>query len=705
MYNEDKKEYFKGLTNQFLNLNTDEIKTLSEISNQIEDLRDVIRFHDHQYYIESEGIITDFEYDQLYKKLVFFEKKFPELASADSPTQKVGKGNRVIEDFPSVPHLAPMLSLDNSYNESDLLDFNRRVTELAGESNFKYTTEPKFDGGSLSLVYENDIFVRGATRGDGVTGEDITQNVKFISFIPLKAAFSKYGIYKVEIRGEVLIRKDEFRKMNEKRLEEGLSILANPRNSASGSLRMKDKEELSRRKLEAVLYHISYATDSQGKDLMGTDLISRYDNIVMLHELGFKTPIEELKIIANIEGVLAYINEWAEKRDAFHYEIDGMVIKVDDITLEERLGSTAHHPRWAMAYKFKARQARTKLLRVDFQVGRVGAITPVAKLEPTPIGGVTVSSISMFNEDFIREKDLRIGDEVIIERAGDVIPYIAYSLKESRNGNEQEVVFPTECPSCNSKLVRENEEVALRCINPLCPAQQLERIIHFTSKDAMDIGGLGPANIQRFHELGFLNSIPEIYSLPFEKLRMLDGLGEKSVTKLESSISESKNRNLYRIIYGLGIRYVGENTAKLLAREITCLDELKSWTPARFNEVEGIGPKVSESLIQFFMSEDNLKLLTELSLAGVKLCEEEDKFKTIGPLTGKSFLFTGTLSMKRNVAETLVENQGGNIATGINQRLNYLVVGADPGSKVEKAKKLKTVEILTEEMFLEMINS
>lgn len=681
-----------------------QVHSITEAQNIVNDLRDVIHFHDYRYYVLSEPLITDFEYDSLYKKLKDIESEFPSLASEDSPTQRVGRG--LTKDFPQIPHLEPMLSLDNSYNEADLFDFDRKVKELSKLEAINYCVEPKFDGAGMSLVYENDVLLRGATRGDGIAGEDITNNIKVIRSIPLRANFSKYGIKTIEIRGEVVIQKDKFREFNKRREEDGLNPFANPRNSAAGSLRMQDSEEVAKRNLEGVVYHISHCVDSDGNNLLGTNLLTRDKNISMLHELGFKTPYSEHKLVGDINEVVKFIDEWAEKRDHYKYEIDGMVVKVDDINLEEKLGATSHHPRWAIAYKFSARQARTKLLKVDFQVGRTGAITPVAKLEPVSVGGVTVSSISMFNQEFIAEKDLRIGDEVLIERAGDVIPYIVMSLKEARNGSEQQVIFPTECPSCNSVIVKEGEEAAWRCVNINCSAQVLERLIHFASRDAMEISGMGDAIVKKFNANGWLNSIADIYQLPFEKMIQLDGFGEKSAEKLKNAIETSKSRSMARLLFGLGIRHVGETMSKALAEHVTCLLEFIDWDKERLSGINDVGPKVAESIYDFFHQEENIKLINYLKEIGLPVCEEKKPMELReGKLSGLTLLFTGTLTKySRPEAKNLAEAAGANVASSLSSKVNYLVVGDDPGSKVDKAKKLGTIQIISELEFEALLN-
>ena len=694
--------YSKEQTKKLQAETTALLKKKEIAAKDIESVRDALRFHEHRYYILNDPLISDFEYDQLYKALEKIESENPKLISADSPTQRVAKG--LTKDFPTVPHLVPMLSLSNSYNTDDLIDFDRKARELTGENKIEYCVEPKFDGASISLIYENDLLVRGATRGDGVEGDDITTNIKQIKSIPLSAKFSKYGLEVVEIRGEVLINKNNFKKYNEQMMEQGLPPLANPRNASAGTLRIKDPKEVGKRNLEAFVYNISYYTTLRGKKV-AKELDQHSGALEMLWELGFRSPQKDKRVLKGIEAVIKYCNEFEVVRDDLPYEIDGMVIKVNDVDLQDKLGMTSHHPRWAIACKFKARQATSKLLGVEFQVGRTGAVTPVAKLEPVAIGGVTVGSISIHNEDYINEKDLRIGDSVLIERAGDVIPQIVKSLPELRNGKEKKIVFPNQCPVCKSKLFKEEGEAVWRCVNIECPAQVVERIIHFTSKDAMDIRGFGDANVRKFYELGLLNDVPGIYELDYKKIGELEGFGERSITNLQTAINNSKNQPLHRLLYALGIRFVGETTAKTLARSVKHLLDFQDHSLEDLQNLEDIGPKVGGSIYHFFRNKDNIKMLQHLEKLGLKLKNEKKEHASGGNLTGQSFLFTGTLpTLKRSEAEEMVEKNGGTILGGVSSKLNYLVVGEDAGSKLEKAKKINSVKIISEAEFLKMLN-
>jgi DNA ligase (NAD+) len=699
---------YSASTTKTLHQQTDEllklVKSNQSLSLHINQLREALRFHEYRYYILNDPLISDFEYDSLYKALEQLEAENPSIITPDSPTQRVAKG--LGTDFQKVTHLVPMLSLENSYNADDLIDWDRKAREASGKDMIEYCAEPKFDGASISLIYENDLLVRGATRGDGTEGEDITTNIKQIRSIPLSAAFSEYGIKQIEIRGEVLLTKKNFKAYNDQLAEENLPPLANPRNAASGSLRIKDAKEVARRNLEAFLYHVGYFSKSEIKSTNYNVPESHGDALSMLWNLGFRSPENEKKIIKGIDGVIAFCKEYEEKRDELPYEIDGMVIKVNDLNLQDKMGMTSHHPRWAIAYKFKARQASSKLRTVEYQVGRTGAVTPVAKIDPVPIGGVTVTSISLHNADFIAEKDLRIGDSVLVERAGDVIPYIVKSFPELRNGSEEQIQFPTHCPVCNHLLVKPEGEAVWRCNNLNCKAQVVERIIHFNSKDAMDIRGMGDANVRKFYELGFLKDIPSLYKLPFEEMKKMEGFGAKSIDNLRSAIENSKTQPLYRLIYALGIRFVGEATAKTLASAVSYLPDVKDKSQEELQQLDDVGPKVASAIYEFFQNNDNLQLLKELEDLGIQLKNEHKEIHTGGNMNGLTFLFTGTLpTLKRSDAEKMVEENGGSILSGVSAKLNYLVVGEDAGSKLEKAKKLNTVKIISEEEFLSMLKN
>jgi DNA ligase (NAD+) len=701
MYTADQVKKLQKETTQWLGLKESALsaKHIAEI----DVLRSILRFHEYRYYVQNDPLISDFEYDSIYKLLEKMEKDDPSLVSVDSPTQRVGKG--LIKDFPKVQHMVPMLSLENSYNADDLNDFDRKARELSGLSQIEYCVEPKFDGASISIIYEHDLLTRGATRGDGETGDEITMNIKQIRSVPLSAKFSSYGIEQIEIRGEVLMNKINFKKYNDALIEEGVPPLANPRNAAAGSLRIKDTAEVSRRNLEAFLYHVSYEHSAAGKHKPEHTKPETHSAMLeMLWNLGFRSPKKEMKVFKGIAAVINHVNEFEKERDNLGYEIDGMVIKVNDLKLQDRLGMTSHHPRWAIAFKFKARQGTSKLIAVEFQVGRTGAVTPVAKIEPVQVGGVTVGSISIHNEEYIKEKDLMLGDTILIERSGDVIPQVVKSFPELRKGNEKKIRFPTHCPICKDALYKPEEDAVWRCINLTCPAHIVEGIIHFVSKDAMDIRSFGEANVRKFYELGLLKSIPGVYDLPYDEIRGLGGFGEKSITKLQEAIEASKKQPLHRIIYALGIRYVGETTAKTLAHAVDHLLQFAEFSEERLQQLEDIGVKVAESVHGFFHNQDNLQLLQQLESLGVQLKNEKKELAASGELAGLSFLFTGSLAkLKRSEAEEMVEKSGGKIIGSVSSKLNYLVVGEDAGSKLEKAKKLPSVKIISEEEFLKML--
>jgi DNA ligase (NAD+) len=695
MYASEQTQHLQKLSGELLN----GVRKSGLEKARMAELRDVLRFHEYRYAILNDPLISDFEYDLLYKALEKLEGQYPESISADSPTQRVASG--LTKDFPTVEHLVPMLSLENSYNEDDLLDWDRKARELTGLEILDYCIEPKFDGASISLTYENDRLLRGVTRGDGIAGDEITTNIRQIRSVPLSATFSRYGIQVIEIRGEVLINKNNFARYNEQLAEQHLPPLANPRNAAAGSLRIKDPKEVSRRNLEAFLYHVSYFTPATDHPALAT----HSGSLKMLWDLGFRSPQKELKTVKGIQAVIEYCHDFERQRDGLPYEIDGMVIKVDSIALQERMGMTTHHPRWAIAFKFKARQATSTLRKVEFQVGRTGSITPVAKIDPVPLSGVTVGSVSLFNEDVVREKDLRIGDQVLVERAGDVIPYIVKPLAELRTGEEKPIVFPTHCPVCGDKLVKPEGEAVWRCVNITCPAQVVERIIHFSSKDAMDIRSFGEANVRKFYDLDFVRDIPGIYRLPYDKILELEGFGEKSVANLQAAVEASRQQPLHRLIFGLGIRYVGETTAKVLAAAVAHLKDLAGYSAEDLQNLEDVGPKVATSVYQFFHNPDNLHTIKELESLGLTLESKKSRTAAGGNLDGQTFLFTGTLNrLKRSEAEEMVEKNGGKLLSGVSSKLNYLIVGDDAGSKLEKAKKIAAIHILTEDEFIRLIN-
>ena len=694
-------------------LEADTDKSEHEIQILIDELRTIIGKHDQLYYKKSRSIISDQEYDALFAKLKELEEQHPQFYSIDSPTQKVN--DLLQKDFATVKHLKPLYSLDNSYNLEDLNDFDRRVREgLPPQAKVEYGVELKYDGSSIAVIYENDQLVRAATRGNGVEGDDITENARVIKHIPKQALFSKFGIHKIELRGEVIISIPDFEVLNEERVKQNeilkaegkkeLELFKNPRNTSSGSVRLKDVQEVKNRRLQAIIYNVGYVENKAGEDITTQVCTTQVGYLNMLHDLGFQSGIENYRLLKEVKDISAYCLEWQEKRDTFSIEIDGMVLKVNELEYQKILGNTAHHPKWAIAYKFKARQAYSRLLKVDFQVGRTGAVTPVAKIEPVPLMGVQISSISLHNEDFIRDKDIRIGDIVVVERAGDVIPYIEGRLEEKRTGTETEIAFPSLCPSCEHHLVKPEGESVWRCINPDCPAQIEERLIHFVSIDAMNIQGLGQEIIRTFLKQGILKSILDIYQLDFDKVLELEGFKAKSVRNLQKSIEDSKKSESWRLMVGLGIRHVGITTAKMLVKQVEKLNDFKDWNIERYQQLNDIGPKVALSLNEFFGDKQNIELIEKLAALGVNI-QSEEIHQESNKFGGKTFLFTGTMpTMSRDEGKILVEKNGGKVLSGVSVNLDYLIVGDKAGSKLSKAQKIPSIQILDENEFLKLLS-
>jgi DNA ligase (NAD+) len=717
MYSKDKQRSLYDLSKKILYTPAAASLFSEDATTQMDDLVQVLQYHEWRYYVGNDPVISDFEYDQLYKQLENLEAKYPDLKHADSPTSRVGKDT--VSEFNLVSHLTPMLSLDNSYNAEDLNDFDetiKKLCKLDKESEISYCVEPKYDGGTIVLVYENDKLERGATRGNGVMGDEITLNMRALRSIPMKAAFSEKGIAKVELRGEALIRKENFEKINAKRLQDGEALFANPRNAATGALRMKDPKETANRGLEAFVYQLGYAIDKEGYNVLNK-FESHDESIHLLEKLGFKTPLETsgtqqhlpaTKTCKNIAEVIEFCANWQEYRDEYPYELDGMVVKVNNLDLQEICGYTSHHPRWAIAYKFKARQATTKLRDIEFQVGKTGAVTPVARLEPVQLAGVVVSNVSLHNEEYIQSKDIRIGDQVLVERAGDVIPYIVKSMAELRNGSEIPVIYPKNCPVCKSILVKPEEEAIWRCENTDCEAQVVQRMIFHTSKHAMDIEGLGESTIEKFYKLGWLHSIVDLYRLDYTKIAKLEGFGEKSAKNIQMAIEKAKNNSITRFLHSLSIHQLGKGSSKRIAAELEYVLDLKDWDLERFQNIKDVGPILAKNVMNFFANENNFEMLKTMESLGVNMRQTEEDKKpdapTEGPLLGMTLLFTGTLSqMTREEAEKKAILAGGSVASGVNKHLSVLVVGEKAGSKLKKAQALETVQIWSEQEFLDKI--
>lgn len=682
--------------------------TVSELSL----LKDVLRYHEWKYYVNDSPILSDFEYDQLFKILESIEKANPLLITADSPTQRVATD--LTPDLDPVAHIVPMLSLANSYNREDLEAFDKQIKKLCNipeDQDVEYCVEPKYDGGSIAVLYENDMLIRAATRGNGAQGEEMTANARTMPSIPLKAPFSKLGIYTAEIRGEALIRKDKFAKINEQRTAKGLPAFANPRNAATGGLRTKDPNETRNRELEAFIFQLAYAVDKEGNDML-SQLPSHAGSIDMMGNMGFKIPGKEKATCKNIDEVINFIDGWAVKRDDYAYEIDGMVVKVNDLVLQARCGSTAHHPRWAIAFKFKAKQATSTLRHIEYQVGKIGSITPVAKIEPVSLAGVTVSSISLHNEDFIKSKDIRIGDTVLVERAGDVIPYIVKSMDELRDGSQVPVKYPTVCPinpQTNNPvtLIKEEGESAWRCPKCICGQQDLQRMIFHVSKDAMNIDGFGKSYVELFQAEGWLKDISDIYNLDYDAIQDLEGFGQRSAEKLEYAINKAKLNPIKRVLYSLSIHHLGRKASKLIAMEINHILDLQNWSKERFTEIKDIGPVVADNVISYFSDEDNIAILKRLEERGVNMYQtDEDRPIEVAPdapLAGKTILFTGSLQrMGRKEAQKIAETHGAKNISAVSKNLNILVVGEKAGSKLKKAQDLGSVLIMTEDDFIAM---
>jgi DNA ligase (NAD+) len=672
-------------------------------------LAEVVRFHEWRYYTLNEPILSDTEYDFLFKALEAIESAHPEWRSDHSPTQRVGL--EITENAKQIDHLQPMLSLANSYNEKDLVDFDlqiKKLLKLDVTEEISYSVEPKYDGGGISLVYESNQLLRAVTRGDGSRGEEITNNVKSMKSVPLYADFAKLGIKTIELRGEALISTANFTKINKLREENGQVLFANARNAATGGLRTKDPKETENRMMDAFIYSISYAADEAGNSKLD-DFKSHFASIDIIGSLGVKVPSEARKLCKGIDEVVKFCAKWQNDRNLFPYEIDGMVIKLDNKNWQDRIGFTAHHPRWAIAYKFQAKQGATRLIDVEYQIGKIGSVTPVGKLEPVALAGVTISSVSLHNEEFIESRDLRLGDMVVVERAGDVIPYIVKALDDVRTGSEIPIKFPTHCPSCNSELVKLETEAAWRCINPDCPAQNLQKLIFFASKDAMDIDGFGKSIMEKFFELGWVKSYPDIYRLTEEQISGLEGFGARSAEKLIAAIKVSKANPIQRFLHALSIHHVGKKVSKLLAEEIENVLDLASWTKEHFEGIKDIGPVVAQNVIAYFGDESNVNMIKEMETLGVNLTATAKDRRAVVTnsdhhLSGKTILFTGTLhQMGRKEAQEKAESLGAKNLGAVSSNLNILVVGDNAGSKLKKAKELGTVEVLTEQEFLDLL--
>ena len=659
---------------------------------RVESIRNAIHYHDHKYYVENNPKISDYEYDELMKELKELEERYPTLKTPASPTQRVG--GTPLEGFPTAEHRVPMLSLENTYSEEEIGEFERRLhRELPGEEEFEYAVELKIDGVSFCLVYEDGLLVSGSTRGDGRRGDEITPNLKTIRSIPLILREKVPG--RIEVRGEVYMTRSGFGRVNEERGEEGESLFANPRNAAAGSLKLLDPRVVRERPLDNFIY---VWVESTEQEIPPTHMKA----LEMLKKWGFKVS-PHLRLFRTVDGVIEYCNEWQEKKEHLDYDVDGMVIKVNSLDQQRRLGSTTKSPRWAIAYKFPAKQASTTIRNILVQVGRTGALTPVAVLDPTPLAGTTITRATLHNEDEIRRKDIRIGDTAIIEKGGDIIPQVVKVLKSRRKGKEKEFFMPTRCPVCGAKVVRLPDEAVARCIGSSCAAQLKEKIAHYAQRQAMDIEGLGDKLIDQLVDKKLLLDIADIYKLDLLALSSLERMGKKSSENLLSQIEKSRQQSLSRLIFALGIRYVGIRGARILAENFPSLEELSKASEETLQAIPEIGPRTAQSVGVFFQEERNRKLLQRLTEYGLRMKEEVEEKKKKAPLVGRTFIFTGSLERySRQQAETLLERLGARAVSSVGKKLDYVVVGKDPGSKYEKARKLG-LRILTEEEFLKII--
>jgi len=656
-----------------------------QIKKEIQRLREELDFHNYKYYVENSPIISDYEYDQLLKKLEKLEKEYPELKTPDSPTQRVG--DQPLEGFETVEHMIPMLSLANTYTYDELRDFDERVKKYVFD--VEYVVELKIDGAGVALLYKDGIFIRGATRGDGKKGDDITQNLKTIHSIPLRLRGNV--LKNVEVRGEVYMSISGFKKYNREQEKKGGVVFANPRNASAGSLRLLDPNIVSKRPLDIFVYFVSYSDK---------EIKTQENALNILKEAGFRiNPL--IKKVKNIEEAIKYCEKLEKLRDTLDYEVDGVVLKVNSLAQHKILGETSKNPRWSISYKFTAKQSTTRLNDIDVQVGRTGVLTPVAILEPVEVGGVTVSRATLHNFDELQRKDIRVGDYVLVERSGDVIPQVVQSIKEKRTGVEKRKIIPKKCPICQTQVIHPKGEVAVRCPNKCCPARLKWRIRYFASRDAMDINHLGESTIDKLLDAGLIDNISDLYSISKDDILKLEGFKDKSAENLLESIERSKKQNLSRLIYGLGIRHVGKYASQILARKYTSIDELTKASEEELKQIYGLGDKSAEAIVTFFATEENATLIKKLKDIGVKTkAEKKQNLK----LQDKKFVFTGGLTtLSRPEASDLIKQKGGIVASSVGKDIDYVILGDKPGSKLDRAKKLN-LKIIDEEEFKRLVS-
>jgi DNA ligase (NAD+) len=667
---------------------------VNKVKQRITELRETINHHNYRYYVLDSPEISDAEYDELMKELRQLEAEHPELVTPDSPTQRIGAPP--VEAFGVVEHPQPLLSLANAFSFEELAAWHKRVSNLLGGRQFDLVCEPKIDGLAVALTYVDGLFVTGATRGDGYRGENITQNLKTVRSIPLSVP--KEAPPRFEVRGEVYLPKAGFRKLNEERAKEELPLFANPRNAAAGSVRQLDSSITARRPLDIFIYGLGWAEDKTGPD-------THWEIMQWLKALGFKIN-PNIVLLHSLDEAERYYRTWLETREKSPYEADGIVAKVNSIALQQELGTVAHEPRWAIAYKFPAIQGTTKLLDIGINVGRTGSLNPYAILEPVRVGGVVISSAALHNEEDIHRKDIRIGDWVVVQRAGEVIPEIVEPIVSRRTGKEKVFHMPGRCPVCGSEVIKPEDEAMHRCTNAACPSQALERIKHFVSRGAMDIDGVGEKLCQALFEAGLIKDAADLYYLTKEQLLGLERMADKSASNVLGSIEKSKDRPLARLIFALGIAHVGDQYADLLADHFHSIDDLAEATQEDLSVIPSVGPKIAEGVVVFFRQERNRQIIEKLRKAGVRLEREKIKEANLAelPLAGLEFVLTGKLeSFSRSEAEAKIKALGGKAGSDVTKKTSYVVVGSDPGSKLAKAQKLET-KTLNEAQFLDLLD-